>query len=504
MAQSQGTSAYIQVQKDDWDEINRALRYIWEQLDALTGRRGNIALGSDLNLNDHKAINAAAPTADTDLINKQYADENYGATAIRKALVTLQQGTNPLTPLVSGSGIVSEGTHAQRLLVAASSQQVGSVFLETDRTTVYIVVLNAGVQVWQWVGGLYYAALASIPVDLGTTDVGFLFVNSDSDTNTCYVWTGTEFLTIGGYLQEVADAITAAVTTVMLIRHSTSGVAASGFGAAVVTQLEDSSGANQTAAYDTVEWSNAPTTSSLRRWYLRALGVVTAVLGIESDGTLTTIGNYVWKSGTSFFGTLDHAITANRTYTFSDADGNIVYETASLTNNSITLGGGNALVKAGPAGTTVTVLHGNAAGAPTYGAVNLTLDITGILNVANGGTGVGYDRISENVVLASQSAAIGSTNFANSSTAGTFRCNYYLEDVAIDLTAGTIQLSVAFTDAAGATTVNSTALALTALGRTSGVFFIQLASGSIAYSTTLVGIIGTARYSLYMCLERLS
>ena len=38
-------------------------------------------------------------------------------------------------------------------------------------------------------------------------------------------------------------------------------------------------------------------------------------------------------------------------------------------------------------GTTTTVLHGNAAGAPTFGAVSLTADVTGTLPIANGGTG---------------------------------------------------------------------------------------------------------------------
>jgi hypothetical protein len=40
------------------------------------------------------------------------------------------------------------------------------------------------------------------------------------------------------------------------------------------------------------------------------------------------------------------------------------------------------------AGTSTTVLHGNASGAPTFGAVSLTADVTGTLPVANGGTGL--------------------------------------------------------------------------------------------------------------------
>lgn len=59
-----------------------------------------------------------------------------------------------------------------------------------------------------------------------------------------------------------------------------------------------------------------------------------------------------------------------------------------LTANAIVLGGGAATAPAtlGSLGTTTTVLHGNAAGAPTFGAIVLTTDVSGILPVANGGT----------------------------------------------------------------------------------------------------------------------
>ncbi len=49
-------------------------------------------------------------------------------------------------------------------------------------------------------------------------------------------------------------------------------------------------------------------------------------------------------------------------------------------------GAANTPVWVGP-GTTTTVLHGNAAGLPSYSAVALTTDISGTLPVANGGTG---------------------------------------------------------------------------------------------------------------------
>jgi hypothetical protein len=56
-----------------------------------------------------------------------------------------------------------------------------------------------------------------------------------------------------------------------------------------------------------------------------------------------------------------------------------------LSGSSIMVSDGTHVVQ-GALGTTTTVLHGNAAGVPTYGAVALTTDVSGALPVANGGT----------------------------------------------------------------------------------------------------------------------
>lgn len=72
---------------------------------------------------------------------------------------------------------------------------------------------------------------------------------------------------------------------------------------------------------------------------------------------------------------------------------------ASLTNSAITLNGGSvslggsktlSLASADFAnqGTTTTLLHGNAAGNPSFAQVSLTADVTGTLAIGNGGTGV--------------------------------------------------------------------------------------------------------------------
>lgn len=61
-----------------------------------------------------------------------------------------------------------------------------------------------------------------------------------------------------------------------------------------------------------------------------------------------------------------------------------------LTANALVVGGGAGATPAplGSLGTTTTVLHGNAGGAPTWGAVDLSTDVTGSIGVAQGGTGI--------------------------------------------------------------------------------------------------------------------
>lgn len=64
---------------------------------------------------------------------------------------------------------------------------------------------------------------------------------------------------------------------------------------------------------------------------------------------------------------------------------NALASSAALTANRLVLGGGAGVAPTivGSLGTTTTVLHGNAAGAPTFGAVSLTADVTGNLPVTN-------------------------------------------------------------------------------------------------------------------------
>lgn len=92
-----------------------------------------------------------------------------------------------------------------------------------------------------------------------------------------------------------------------------------------------------------------------------------AYVGQASITTLGTIGSGTWN-GTAIDAA--HGGTGQTTY----AVGDILYASGTTALSALTIGGAH------------TVLHGGTT--PSYSAVDLTADVTGLLPVANGGTGV--------------------------------------------------------------------------------------------------------------------
>lgn len=145
---------------------------------------------------------------------------------------------------------------------------------------------------------------------------------------------------------------------------------------------------------------------------------VTGTLGVANGGTGLA-------SGTSG-GIL--AFTASGT----------IASSAALIANRIVLGGGAGAVPTvlGSLGTTTTLLHGNAGGAPTFSAVDLTADVTGLLPGTNGGTGNGFTAFSgpatslKTFTLPNASATILTDNAAvTAAQGGTGQTSYTIGDL---------------------------------------------------------------------------
>ena len=140
------------------------------------------------------------------------------------------------------------------------------------------------------------------------------------------------------------------------------------------------------------------------------LSAAVGILGVDHGGTglaSYTLGDLIYASGATTLSKLADVATGNALISggvgVAPAWGKIALTThisgilpianggtnssTALSGSSIMVSNGTGVVQ-GAAGTATTVLHGNAAGAPTYGAVSLTADISGILPSANGGTGV--------------------------------------------------------------------------------------------------------------------
>jgi hypothetical protein len=89
-----------------------------------------------------------------------------------------------------------------------------------------------------------------------------------------------------------------------------------------------------------------------------------------------------------------------------------------LTASALVLGGGAgaAPTPMGSLGTTTTVLHGNAGGAPTFGAVSLTADVSGTLPNTSGGTGQSSAFTQYGVTYASTTSVLATTSPGTSTT----------------------------------------------------------------------------------------
>ncbi len=149
------------------------------------------------------------------------------------------------------------------------------------------------------------------------------------------------------------------------------------------------------------------------------------------------------------------------------SDASTLSSSGVLAANKIVLGGGAGTTPATLAslGTTTTVLHGNAAGAPTFGAVSLTADVSGILPVANGGTGTSTAFTAGSVVFSGASGVYTQDN----------------ADLFWDNTAKQLGVGTATTGARIHAKVSDT-------GNFTGILAEQASTGNIGYQLLITGV----------------
>lgn len=213
----------------------------------------------------------------------------------------------------------------------------------------------------------------------------------------------------------------------------------------------------------------------------------------------------IFDSGSGFSGLFDvlsAGFSADRTFSLPDGTGEIIIGAATQTLQNKTLAVNNKFncnsangsqFRNGSSSTQYMTWDLSAF---TTSRIKTWSDIPCLMASIGNGADPPASGAMGKVNKTAQAAAIAATNLTNTTPAGYYVVNYVLEDTTADVTAGTMQFQINYTDDIGATNQTGAALAMTATGRDSKQFEVYLASGNITYQTNLVGIIGTARYAL--------
>lgn len=293
-------------------------------------------------------------------------------TPITQAIALLTSGTTPFSTVgINANGYVNFGTlrgatgygirdNAGVIEAKNSAGAWASIISGGGAPTTATFITqtpNASLSAEQPLSALASALL------LNTTTTGVLTAYTGS---TCTNEVVTALNALG-----VATCDPVTLTTMVT---GTLPVANGGSGAATLTGLLQGNGTSAVTAI----------ASSTIGQVLRVTGANTSAFGaIDLDDTDAVTGTLGVANG----GTNLSSGTSGGILGFT-ASGTVA-SSAALTANAIVLGGGAGATPSalGSLGTTTTVLHGNAAGAPTFGAVNLATDTTGSIGVAQGGTG---------------------------------------------------------------------------------------------------------------------
>lgn len=158
--------------------------------------------------------------------------------------------------------------------------------------------------------------------------------------------------------------------------------------------------------------SNAKFRQGVARSVVGVTGNATANVADIQGGASTVL--QVNAAGTALTFTALDVSTAAVTGTLAVGNGGT--GRATLTNHSVLIGAAAGAITQSAVGATGTVLHGNTGADPTFSAVNLAADVTGLLPVANVTGGVGNTAFTPTLSFATP----GSSSFAYTTQLGSY------------------------------------------------------------------------------------
>jgi hypothetical protein len=315
----------------------------------------------------------------------------------------------------STSSTVKYGANGSTLTVATTA---GTQPLNANLTSLAAIV-GANAKVPYFTGASTMSS-AAVPLCIESGSNHLNVTSLSPLTITCGTngsGTGLTGMTTGKYL--IATGATTADTSGSLSESGGVINAATGFtvGAAPFLIFDTSGIASTDKTWTILNFSGTirPGTGSFTPGNL----VTTDANGLLIDGGTPGAGGTVTSVTISApLSTTQAPITTSATLSCPTC----VTSAAALTASRIVLGAGSQATSVlGSLGTTTTLLHGNAAGAPTFAAVSLTADVSGTLPVANGGTGtastlVGLMRGNASAMTAAELSGDVTTSGSNATT----------------------------------------------------------------------------------------
>ena len=470
------------------------------------------------------------PSATTDVITVGYL-ANYVANGLKYHSVrgattsALSIATRSSTTLTVGAGA---------LTVDGVTYVNGDyILVKNDTTGAGGGPYDNGAYVISGVGSSVTLTRASYMDSAGEVD-GNTFIVEDGTANAGTLWlTISEVTTLGTNSIVFSQIQTGGTVTSVTVTQPAAGITVTNSGSAQTGATTSTIAlANDLAALEALASTGFAARTTTDTWAQRTFQgtsnriSITNPAGIAGDPTFDISTSYAGQasivtvgpltSGSLSTGFTAVAVAQGGTGLTTGTSGGVLYfsssstvaSSAALTDNILVVGGGAGAAPnsiAAGLGTTVQVLHGNAGGEPTWGAVSLTADVSGTLPVTSGGTGLATSTVG-GILIGSASntytnLGIGTSGFVLKSNGTTAVWAADSTTVSKVYITGSTSTTFVLNTGTPVTDVDGTAVNFTVPTNVDQVFVVRdgitlSRSGTVTRDYTLVGQTLTFGYAL--------